>query len=450
MGYSNNYKPFQITINKAIDIYDNVTKLDRNTYVMYNYSWNGYDYPAKVWMKYKIRTTDENYFSTQIIEVSNEIQKKEVKKFLIEQIAEKVKINSQFNNINEYNNELFYLYNLSNNINLLNDVKLNFLPSYMNTMLISNLKYQLWMISWTTDATLSTIEELKKLSELNLYEAASFLKSKTDKPVYLFELWDSKLQTMLFPNNEYLKSRLEYYSNKVEIEWNEVLKMMNKVEEFIDEILYVLQNLDKIQNKEYREWYIRWYFSEVIWESVWITIATSNAWVAFDKFFSKTVNSLKTGDRFVHLIKDLTLAIKLAQTYNSKINPEEIISLTKGVTFMERSILTDKVLLSWALAQKYWILNYKTIFHLINWEWNDAWKLTWWLHSMTTVEEYLKKWYIRVKIMWQDWNWIDVNYDQYMSSWILKNEVKIIDSTWAISVKKNGIVPKKCVNKKIG
>ena len=48
----------------------------------------------------------------------------------------------------------------------------------------------------------------------------------------------------------------------------------------------------------------------------------------------------------MHLIKDLTLAIKLAQTYNSKINPEEIISLTKGVTFMERSILTDKVLLS--------------------------------------------------------------------------------------------------------
>ena len=50
---------------------------------------------------------------------------------------------------------------------------------------------------------------------------------------------------MLFPNNEYFKSRLEYYTNKVEIEKTEILKMMKKFEEFVDEILYVLQNLDK-------------------------------------------------------------------------------------------------------------------------------------------------------------------------------------------------------------
>ena len=175
------------------------------------------------------------------------------------------------------------------------------------------------------------------------------------------------------------------------------------VEEFYVEILWLQEavkkamwNLKYLENPEYWWGYMTWYLDFLIWEWVVVAMATRNAKLAI-QMLRKTKWYIAL-DQFLARIN---VAGEIAKLTFKSVNLDKLQKLSDEFWVPYGARAEEILKRSYVLSSQYWIDEEKLL-HLINWEWYSDWRLAWWLHSMTKVEELLYDGKINIKYIISD------------------------------------------------
>ncbi len=407
------------------------TRFPYTTYAKYNRVWNNLDYPALVWMEYKINANDELIYTTERIEVKNESHKTEAKIFLQSKVMERIdaKRANLKTNIMTKELEKARTNTISNN-SLFQELQNNALQSN-----IDNLK-KIWLgsanfIKWMWDGILqagkdsipSLSDAWKMIANVTVWTYKGIEKT-FDLTSKWLAFWAGKIYKEI--RNDAIGDQLyKNLSDVLEWEW---LQTLNHIEEFkteakelTDAAKNIFANLDRIENGEYWGAFITGYINTVVTEwaaqaavmknakAAWIATKSGPWYIALQKMFLQFKTAIEIGKLTLKKV-DIGI-IKSLEAWRS------LYGNNFDNTLKDVFILWDK-----------YNIDKRTLYHLANGEWYENGALKSWLHSMQKVEELLKEGKIKIqtKTLNNGSNWEDVDYNRYKSlDDITKQNIKV-------------------------